>query len=183
MARRARFLITHIENPLNAMELFETLEAREGRASTMFTSQPGPDQCYLRISSELCADSMLIRAVEHARFLDIKRPNMREYTASLKIEGEKDYWDWRRYRPYRSLSKGKGRILNVTAAILYPRPNHLAPVYRASDEITVSRNPARVVAHQGRKVDAYRWKVGKSTPRMNLAAKSPRMRLPGSAYP
>ena len=31
--------------------------------------------------------------VEHARVLDIKGPNMREYTASLKAESDKGYWD------------------------------------------------------------------------------------------
>nr|WP_255375153.1 ATP-binding protein [Collinsella sp. An307] len=69
------------------------LESREGRGSTMFASQLEPDQWYLRINSELCADSILNRAVEHARVLDIKGPNMREYTAGLKAEMEKGYWD------------------------------------------------------------------------------------------
>ena len=45
------------------------------------------------INSELCADSILNRAVEHARVLDIKGPNMREYTADLKAQAEKGYWD------------------------------------------------------------------------------------------
>lgn len=45
------------------------------------------------INSDLCADSILNRVVEHARFLDIKGPNMREYTARLKAEREKGYWD------------------------------------------------------------------------------------------
>ena len=87
------FFTTPIENPLNAVDLFEILEAREGRGSTMFASQPGPDQWYLRINSELCADSILSRAVEHARVLDIKGPNIREYTAGLKAEADKGYWD------------------------------------------------------------------------------------------
>lgn len=87
------FFTTPIENPLNAVDLFEILEAREGRGSTMFASQLEPDQWYLRVNSELCADSMLSRAVEHARVLDIKGPNMREYAASLKAESDKGYWD------------------------------------------------------------------------------------------
>lgn len=87
------FFTTPIENPLNAVDLFEILEAREGRGSTMFASQLEPDQWYLRINSELCADSILSRAVEHARVLDIKGPNMREYTAGLKAEADKGYWD------------------------------------------------------------------------------------------
>lgn len=87
------FFTTPIENPLNAVDLFEILEAREGRGSTMFASQLEPDQWYLRINSELCADSILSRAVEHARVLDIKGPNMREYTAGFKAEADKGYWD------------------------------------------------------------------------------------------
>lgn len=59
----------------------------------MSASQPEPDQWCLRVNSELCADSILSRAVEHARVLDIKGPNMREYTASLKAESDKGYWD------------------------------------------------------------------------------------------
>lgn len=87
------FFTTPVENPLNAVDLFEILQAREGRGSTMSASQLEPDQWYLRISSELCADSILSRAVEHARVLDIKGPNMREHTASLKAESDKGYWD------------------------------------------------------------------------------------------
>lgn len=34
-----------------------------------------------------------ISAVEHARVLDIKGPNMREYTAGIKAEAETGYWD------------------------------------------------------------------------------------------
>ena len=59
----------------------------------MFASPREPDQWCLRINSELCADSILSRAVGHARVLDIKGPNMREYTASLKAESDKGYWD------------------------------------------------------------------------------------------
>ena len=87
------FFTTPVENPLNAVDLFEILEAREGRASTLIASQLEPDRWYLRINSDLCADSILNRVVEHARFLDIKGPNMREYTASLKAKEEKGYWD------------------------------------------------------------------------------------------
>ena len=57
---------TPVENPLNAVDLFEILEAREGRASTPIASQLEPDQWYLRINSDLCADSILNRVVEHA---------------------------------------------------------------------------------------------------------------------
>ncbi len=77
---------------LNAVDLFEILEAREGRGSTLFASQLEPDQWYLRISSELYADSILNRVVEHARFLDIKGPNMREHAARLKEGKDEGYW-------------------------------------------------------------------------------------------
>ena len=87
------FFTTPVENPANAVGLFEILEAREGRGSTLIATQLEPDQWYLRINSDLCADSILNRVVEHARFLDIKGPNMREYTARLKAEREKGYWD------------------------------------------------------------------------------------------
>ena len=86
------FFTTPIENPLNAVDLFEILEAREGRGSTLIASQLEPDQWYLRINSELCADPVLDRVVEHARLLDIKGPNMREYTARLRAGRDEDYW-------------------------------------------------------------------------------------------
>ena len=75
------FFTTPIENPLNAVD-----------GSTLIASQLEPDQWYLRINSELCADSILNRVVEHARFLDIKGPNMREYTARLRAGKDEDYW-------------------------------------------------------------------------------------------
>lgn len=75
------------------MDLFEILEAREGRGSTLIASQLEPDQWYLRIGSDLCADSILNRIVERARFLDIKGPNMRERMAGLKAAEDKGYWD------------------------------------------------------------------------------------------
>ena len=87
------FFTTPIENPLNAVDLFEILEAREGRGSTLIASQLEPDQWYLRVNSDLCADSILNRVVEHARFLDIKGPNMREYTARLKAGKDEGYWE------------------------------------------------------------------------------------------
>ena len=58
----------------------------------MIASQLEPDQWYPRINSDLCADSILNRVAEHARCLDIKRPNVRECTARQKAEHEKGYW-------------------------------------------------------------------------------------------
>ena len=77
---------------LNDMFRKPSVTRSEGRGSTMFASQLEPDQWYLRINSELCADSILSRAVEHARVVDIKGPNTRKYTASLKAEADKGYW-------------------------------------------------------------------------------------------
>lgn len=45
----------------------------------------------LRINSGLCADSILNRVVKHARFLDIKGPNMRDHIARRKAELEKGF--------------------------------------------------------------------------------------------
>lgn len=45
----------------------------------------------LRINSGLCADSILNRVVKHARFLDIKGPNIREYTTRQKSGRKKGY--------------------------------------------------------------------------------------------
>lgn len=87
------FFTTPPGNPLNAVDLFEVPGAREGRGSTLIASQLEPDQWYLRISSDLVADSILNRISEHARFLDIKGPNMREHMARLKAEGKAGYWD------------------------------------------------------------------------------------------
>lgn len=87
------FFTTPLENPLNAVDLFEVLEAREGRGSTLIASQLEPDQWYLRIGSDLVADSILNRISEHARFLDIKGPNMRDYAAKQKARGREGYWD------------------------------------------------------------------------------------------
>lgn len=87
------FFTTPLENPLNAVDLFELLEAREGRASTLIASQLEPENWYLRISSDLVADSILNRIVERARFLDIKGPNMREHMAREKSRGNERYWE------------------------------------------------------------------------------------------
>ena len=60
---------------------------------TLVASRLEPDQWRLRINSGLCADSIPSRVVEHARFLDIKGPNMRECTAKQKGGGDKGYWE------------------------------------------------------------------------------------------
>lgn len=87
------FFTTPIEDGGNAVDLFEILEAREGRGSTLIATQPGPDRRYLGIGSDLCADSILNRLAGHARFLDITGPNMREHAAKLKAGEDEGYWD------------------------------------------------------------------------------------------
>lgn len=87
------FFTTPLQDPLNAVDLFEVLEAREGRGSTLIASQLEPDQWYLRIGSDLVADSILNRISGHARFLDIKGPNMRDCAARLKAREREGYWD------------------------------------------------------------------------------------------
>ena len=65
----------------NAVDLFEIMEAREGRAATLIASQLEPNEWYLRIEGELMADSILNRVTTGARYVDLDGPNMREYFA------------------------------------------------------------------------------------------------------
>ena len=130
------FFTTPIENPLNAVDLFEMLEAREGRGSTLIASQLEPDQWYLRINSELCADSILNRVVEHARFLDIKGPNMRKYTARLRAGKDEDYWK-RRPVPGRrntgtASSEGRYRLCRTTVPTRRSTQTPASPTSRRS---------------------------------------------------
>lgn len=68
----------------NAVDLFEIMEAREGRAATLIASQLEPNEWYLRIEGELMADSILNRIATAARYIDLEGPNMREYFAKQK---------------------------------------------------------------------------------------------------
>lgn len=74
------FLTTPIET-VNSVGLFEILEAREGRRSTLIASQLEPNEWYLRIEGELIADSILGRVASACRYLDIEGPNMRKWLA------------------------------------------------------------------------------------------------------
>lgn len=74
----------------NAVDLFEIMEAREGRASTLIASQLEPNEWYLRIEGELMADSILSRIVTGSVFIDIEGPDMRDYFAKLKAEKDLD---------------------------------------------------------------------------------------------
>jgi DNA replication protein DnaC len=74
------------------IDLFEILEAREGRGSTVFASQIDPAEWYLRIDAEVIADSILNRITKRARFIDIEGPNMREYMEERR-KSQPTYWD------------------------------------------------------------------------------------------
>lgn len=75
------FMTTPIETR-NAVDLFEIMEARGGRAATLIASQFEPNEWYLMIEGELMADSMLNRVATGARYIGLDGPNMREYFAS-----------------------------------------------------------------------------------------------------
>lgn len=70
----------------NAVDLFEIMEAREGRAATLIASQLEPNEWYLRIEGELMADSIPNRVATGARYIDLDGPNMREYFAKQRGE-------------------------------------------------------------------------------------------------
>lgn len=77
------FLTTPVSTR-NAVDLFEIMEAREGRAATHIASQLEPNEWYLRIEGELMADSILNRVATGARYIDLDGPNMREYFAERR---------------------------------------------------------------------------------------------------
>ena len=77
------FLTTPIATQ-GAIDLFEIMEAREGRAATLIASQLEPNEWYLRIEGELMADSILNRVATGARYIDLDGPNMREYFAKKR---------------------------------------------------------------------------------------------------
>jgi len=82
------FLTTPIEDARNAIDLFEILERREGRGSTLIASQLEPESWYLRIEGELMADSILNRTATRARFIDLDGPNMRKYLKEHRKDAE-----------------------------------------------------------------------------------------------
>ena len=83
------FMTTPISTQ-DAVDLFEIMEAREGKQATLIASQLEPEEWYLRIEGELMADSILNRIATAGRYLDIEGPNMREYLAKQKAEKEGD---------------------------------------------------------------------------------------------
>lgn len=81
------FMTTPISTQ-DAVDLFEIMEAREGKQATLIASQLEPEERYLRIEGELMADSILNRIATASRCLDIEGPNMREYFAKQKENKE-----------------------------------------------------------------------------------------------
>lgn len=77
------FMTTPIDTQ-SAVDLFEIIEAREGRTSTLIASQLEPNEWYLRIQGELMADSILNRLATGAHYIDLEGPNMREYFAEMR---------------------------------------------------------------------------------------------------
>lgn len=70
------FLTTPI-NPDTANMLFNILSAREGRGSTMVTSQFNPDEWYTSMTDKVVAESLLNRLVGGAEIISLDGPNMR----------------------------------------------------------------------------------------------------------
>jgi DNA replication protein DnaC len=74
------------------IDIFEIMEARENKGSTLLASQIDPSEWYLRIEAEVIADSILNRITKRARIIDIEGPNMREYITKKRKE-EIDFWE------------------------------------------------------------------------------------------
>lgn len=84
------FMTTPISTQ-NAVDLLEVVEARDGKAATIITSQLEPEDWYLNIDDELIADTLLNRLATGSIFLDIEGPNMREHMSGGKVrEKEKE---------------------------------------------------------------------------------------------
>lgn len=66
---------------ISSVDLFEILEAREGRRATIIASKLEPNEKYLRIGSEFIADTILGSEVSDCRYNDIAGLNMRKWIA------------------------------------------------------------------------------------------------------
>lgn len=72
------FLTTPI-TPRTAAELLNILAAREGRGSTLVTSQFDPQDWYKSLSDAVIAESILNRIVSAAEIIPLNGPNMRRH--------------------------------------------------------------------------------------------------------
>lgn len=74
------FLTTPISNE-TAAELLNILAAREGRGSTVVTSQFDPEDWYKSLHDAVIAESILNRIVSNAEIVQLAGPNMRRHVA------------------------------------------------------------------------------------------------------
>lgn len=74
------FLTTPITSD-TAAELLNILAAREGRGSTVVTSQFDPEDWYKSLHDAVIAESILNRIVSNAELVQLDGPNMRRHTA------------------------------------------------------------------------------------------------------
>ncbi|WP_036288103.1 ATP-binding protein, partial [Microbacterium sp. MRS-1] len=63
-----------------AAELLNILAAREGRGSTVVTSQFDPEDWYRSLHDAVIAESILNRIVSNAELVQLDGPNMRRHT-------------------------------------------------------------------------------------------------------
>ena len=81
------FLTTPISSE-TAAELLNILAAREGRGSTMVTSQFDPEDWYKSLHDAVIAESILNRIVSNAEIVQLAGPNMRRHAIiDASIEG------------------------------------------------------------------------------------------------
>ena len=73
------FLTTPITGE-TAAELLNILAAREGRGSTVVTSQFDPEDWYRSLHDAVIAESILNRIVSSAELVQLDGPNMRRHT-------------------------------------------------------------------------------------------------------
>lgn len=72
-------LVDFLTTPVNAdtaNTLFNILAAREGRGSTMVTSQFNPQEWYTSMADKVVAESLLNRLVGGAEIINLDGPNM-----------------------------------------------------------------------------------------------------------
>ena len=74
--------------PQDAVELFEIMEACDGRQATLIASQLEPEEWYPHIEGELMDNSILNRIATASRYMNIERPNMHENFAKRKKDEE-----------------------------------------------------------------------------------------------
>ncbi|MGK0742135.1 ATP-binding protein [Leucobacter sp. Z1108] len=74
------FLTTPISSE-TAAELLNILAAREGRGSTVVTSQFDPEDWYKSLHDAVIAESILYRIVSNAEIVQLAGPNMRRHVA------------------------------------------------------------------------------------------------------